>query len=259
MDLINKDLSSIHRSGWKFPQEVWSKLSDYEKSFILLELDGFKTPSYYKQRLLNLGFSEIGNVLDAACGIGQWSNALAELNNKVVGVDLMSSRTNIADALTIAQGNDCKFETGSIEELPFPNDTFEGVFCYGAFMFTNMPKTLNEFARVLKPGGRLYLNGNSWGWYAHLFFDRGIKQRNYSLVSASLRFFLRTLLSRSSQIIITERLLKKLLKQSGFSLIALDVEGAVNFEKNRKNAPQAAYPAQFYGMKSILEIVAKRV
>ncbi|HLT97643.1 MAG TPA: class I SAM-dependent methyltransferase [Acidimicrobiia bacterium] len=41
------------------------------------------------------------------------------------------------------------------EQLPFPDETFDGVF--SAYVFRNLtsiPETLNEIERVLKPGGR---------------------------------------------------------------------------------------------------------
>ena len=175
MALTDGDLERIHKAGWNFPPELWATLGDYEKNFAVLELDGIKTPGYYQDRLAALDFKRRGRVLDAACGMGQWANALASLGNEVVGVDLMQSRIDVARALTAAQGNACQFQTGSIEKLPFETASFDGVFCYGAFMFTAMPVTLGEFARVLKPGGRLYLNGNTWGWYAHLILDRGLR------------------------------------------------------------------------------------
>lgn len=199
MALTDSNLERIHKAGWNFPAELWATLSDYEKSFAVLEFDGIKTPAYYQDRLTALDFTRRGRVLDAACGMGQWANALASLGNDVVGVDLMQSRIDVAKALTAAQGNTCQFQTGSIEKLPFETASFDGVFCYGAFMFTAMPVTLSEFARVLKSGGRLYLNGNTWGWYAHLILDRGLRGGNYSLIKDALQMIARTLAGRSSR------------------------------------------------------------
>lgn len=258
MALTDSDLERIHAAGWNFPPDLWSTLSDYEKSFAVLEFAGIKTPNYYRERLTALEFVGRGRVLDAACGMGQWANALAELGNEVEGVDLMESRIDVAKALSVAQGNYCHFQTGSIENLPFSDCSFDGVFCYGAFMFTAMPITLREFARVLKPGGRLYLNGNTWGWYAHLIFDRGVKDGNYSLIRAALRLIARTLVGRSSQIVITERWLRKKLHEAGFSVLALEAEGIVSLGAVRTNLPSPAYPPTFYGMRSIIETVAER-
>lgn len=258
MELTDCDLKRINAAGWNFPPGLWAKLSDYEKSFAVLEFDGIKTPSYYRERLEALDFKRRGRVLDAACGMGQWANALVELGNQVDGIDLMESRINVAKALSAAQGNDCQFQTGSIEKLPFPNCSFDGVFCYGAFMFTDMPLTLSEFARVLKPGGRLYLNGNSWGWYAHLILDRGLKAGNYTLILVALRMIAATLVGRSNQIVITESWLRKKLFKAGFSVKNLEAEGVVNLNEGCVNKLPPAYPSTFYGLRSIIEVVAER-
>lgn len=258
MALTDGDLERIHKAGWNFPPELWATLGDYEKNFAVLELDGIKTPGYYQDRLAALDFKRRGRVLDAACGMGQWANALASLGNEVVGVDLMQSRIDVARALTAAQGNACQFQTGSIEKLPFETASFDGVFCYGAFMFTAMPVTLGEFARVLKPGGRLYLNGNTWGWYAHLILDRGLRGGDYSLIKAALHMIARTFVGRSSQIVITEGWLRKRLHGTGFTVRALGAEGTVVLGRSENRLAAPTYPQTYYGLRSIIEIVAER-
>ena len=254
----DNDLKRIQSLGWNFPESVWLTLSDYEKSFALLEFDGIKAPNYYRQRLKMIDFAECGRVLDAACGMGQWSNALAELNNEVEGIDLMDSRINVAKTLTNAQKNICKFQIGSIEKLPFPDASFDGVFCYGAFMFTNMKVTLKEFSRVLRPGGRLYINGNTWGWYAHLIIDRGIRGGNYSLIKTASRMILNTFVRKSSQIVVTEYFLRKSLSKTGFIVLALDAEGKICMNKSKKQIPPSAYPSKYYKMRSMIETIAQK-
>ena len=63
---IGSDLERIQAAGWNFPAELWAMLSDYEKSFAVLELVGMKTPGYYQDRLVALDFAQRGRVLDAA-------------------------------------------------------------------------------------------------------------------------------------------------------------------------------------------------
>ena len=240
------------------PPLLWDTLSDYEKSFAVLELTGQRTPEYYQSRLKALGFTDHDHVLDAACGIGQWTISLAQLNNVAEGIDLMDSRISVANELSTANDKKCTFQTGSIETLPFPDQTFDGMFCYGAFMFTNMPRTLHEFARTLKPGGRLYLNANCAGWYAHLILDRGIKAGNYPLVRTALGMIGRTILGRNSQIIVRKDWLYKRLQEAGFSVVASGPEGTVNLQEGCQDLPSPAYPSSFYGMRSMIEVVALR-
>ncbi len=258
MAVIDADLELIHTAGWNFPPELWATLSDYEKKFAVLEFSGLRTPNYYRARLDTLGFTKRGRVLDAACGMGQWAIGLTQLGNQVEGIDLMESRITVAKALSTANDQSYQMHCGSIEELPYANGSFDGVFCYGAFMFTDMPRTLHEFARVLKPGGRLYLNGNTWGWYAHLILDRGLKAGNFSLIRAALRMIVRTFAGRSTQVVITEGWLRKRLQETSFSIIALGTEGCVSLKPNQSDLPPPAYPQVFYGMRSIIELVAER-
>lgn len=96
--------------------------------------------------------------LDAGCGGGRNAIAMARLGAaKVVGVDL--GIAGIADARKRGAGMDgVSFLEASIESLPFPDDSFDVVWCAGVLMHTGDPESaLAELARVLRPGGLIYL------------------------------------------------------------------------------------------------------
>jgi len=88
-------------------------------------------------------------VLDLACGTGDLSRLAAKAQYRVVGADLsagMLAANHRATALVQADGG----------QLPFPDATFDGLVCgYALRNFTDLAATLNETARVLRPGGRL--------------------------------------------------------------------------------------------------------
>lgn len=102
-----------------------------------------------------------GLVLDAGCGTGNWSAALALAGCRVRGVDLAPEM--IAGAQLVARehglGPDrASFGVGDVERLPFPADTFDGAICFNALDFTPRPGVaLAEYRRVVRPGGRLAL------------------------------------------------------------------------------------------------------
>lgn len=121
---------------------------------------------YYTNRLKRLAFSG-KRVLDAGCGMGQYSIALAHVFEQVEGIDHNAFRLGIAEKMCTAMGlHNVRFQKGSVEALPYADGDFDAVFCYGVIMFTDVAQTLRECYRVLAPGGMLYvcLNGDGWNW-----------------------------------------------------------------------------------------------
>ena len=252
-------LQQIAQAGWTFPEDVWRGLSDYEKSFVVGEFTGRRTRPYYTRRLRAIGFTGMDRVLDCACGMGQWALCLAEANGRVDGIDANADRLGIAQALTAAAGRtNCTFQTGHMERLPYDDATFDGIFCYGAFMFADMPATLAEFHRVLRPGGRLYLNANSAGWYAHLLIDRGLARCNLRIMLAAVRMILRTCFRCRSNRVVGARWLKKKMVRAGFRILVIDSEGGICVAGDDADKPEPAYPRSFYGLPALIEVLAQK-
>lgn len=253
----NSGLAGIRENGWRVPDEVWQAKSAYEKDFAAKEMGGKKTPDYYRARLQQIGFSGLDRVLDAACGIGQWSCALAMLNREVVGIDLNADR--IGGACHLARDmavSNCSFSAGSIESIDHPDDSFDAVFCYGAFMFTAMSKTLAEFVRVTRPGGSIYLNGNAVGWYAHLLIDRGLVGGQHRLVLEVGRAMARTIRRCDRYRIISAGEMRRLAERNGLHVLATGAEGSINLCSTTPVPP--AYRASYYGLPAIVELLAKK-
>jgi ubiquinone/menaquinone biosynthesis C-methylase UbiE len=253
----DRSLEQITAAGWAFPQSVWEALPPEERSFALLEFAGTRTVEFYRRRIHAIGFVKREAVLDAGCGMGQWSAVLAEANAQVEGIDLNKGRLRVAKTLCTETGLiNCSFRGSSMEALPYPNACFDLVFCYGAFMFTHMPQALSEFARVLRPNGRLYLNANSYGWYAHLIIDQGLRKRNWPLVRQAAAMVRRAYIGGEKCMLVREKWLKRLLDRKGFDILGLGAEGHVTLDAT--SHPLPGYPEMFYGMRSIIEVVATR-
>ncbi len=127
---------------------------------------------YYRRRLEQILF-EGRAVLDAGCGMGQWSAALAGRFDRVVALDPNPDRLRVARRVAgeLAIDNlDCV--CGRIESLPLPDRSFDAVFCYGVVMFADLELALAEFHRVLEPGGRVYLCLNGDGFSLKLLRER---------------------------------------------------------------------------------------
>ncbi|MGE0172501.1 MAG: class I SAM-dependent methyltransferase [Oligoflexales bacterium] len=100
-------------------------------------------------------------VLDAGSGVGHWGRALApHLHDdcKVVGVDQELEWVGQATARALARGlqNRFSYRQGNVDHLDFPDETFDVVTCQTVLIHVRNPeRTIQEFMRVLRPGGLL--------------------------------------------------------------------------------------------------------
>jgi SAM-dependent methyltransferase len=110
--------------------------------------------------------------LDAGCGVGYHSLAIARRGYRVVGVDISSSvLKQAADNLDrCGLGDRVTFRCESLEALPFPDGYFDVVHCRGVLMHVpQWEAALGQLCRVLKPGGKIVLmESNSDAVEAHL-------------------------------------------------------------------------------------------
>ena len=91
-----------------------------------------------------------GRALDAACGTGRYARYMSQRGHKVSAVDMTPKM--IERARQGAQEVD--FKVGSLEALPFPDQTFDLVMCGLALThLAEIGKAISEIARVLKVGG----------------------------------------------------------------------------------------------------------
>jgi ubiquinone/menaquinone biosynthesis C-methylase UbiE len=99
--------------------------------------------------------------LDAGCGGGRFSIALAKLSaKKVVGVDISEKAVEAARerAKERSLGN-VEFQRASVLSLPFSDRMFDYVISSGVILLTPDPKkAFDELVRVLRPGGTLFLS-----------------------------------------------------------------------------------------------------
>lgn len=98
--------------------------------------------------------------LDAGCGYGRGS--LFMLQNGATSVDAVDvSPTNVETAkknLTAFGFENVNFHLTSIESLPFEDETFDVVWCYGVVHHgADTDACLKEISRVLKVGGQMKL------------------------------------------------------------------------------------------------------
>lgn len=98
-------------------------------------------------------------VLDAGTGTGHTALAFAARVAEVVAVDLTEAMLDQGRRLAHERGiKNITFQHADVERLPFANASFDLVTSrYSAHHYPRPQAALTEFARVLRPGGRLLL------------------------------------------------------------------------------------------------------
>lgn len=95
-----------------------------------------------------------GPLLDAGCGPGHWTAHLAGQGMDVRGVDQVPAFIDHARS----SHPEVPFTLGSIDALADPADTYGGVLAWYSLIHhdpSTIRRPLDEFARVLRPGGHL--------------------------------------------------------------------------------------------------------
>ena len=96
------------------------------------------------------------DVLELGCGAAQWSIALTLRGARCVGLD--NSERQLQHARENQRIADVTFPLvhASAESVPFPDATFDIVFCdHGAMTYADPLRTVPEAARLLRSGGLL--------------------------------------------------------------------------------------------------------
>lgn len=133
--------------------DLWHRYDDklFEESVELFarrfEANGFDLSWFKGKRCLDVG-----------CGGGRYSIALAKLGaSEIVGCDI--SIEGLMDARRRSAGiPGVRFEVASAQSLPYLDDKFDFVCCSGVLHHTVDPERgLSELARVLRPGGKVFL------------------------------------------------------------------------------------------------------
>ena len=101
-----------------------------------------------------LGSLDNRDVLEFGCGAAQWAIALRRLGVRAVGLDQSESQLQHAQRLVAAAGITVPLVKADAERSPFPDESFDVVFCdHGALTFARPRQTVPEAARLLRPGG----------------------------------------------------------------------------------------------------------
>jgi 2-polyprenyl-3-methyl-5-hydroxy-6-metoxy-1,4-benzoquinol methylase len=127
----------------------------------------YRSPSFaYRQEIVQKCLAGISlkatTWLDAGCGTGTLSRWLAEQGCKVEGVDAAEEMLQVARRFTSQTSKALSVtfrQIETIEALPFPANSFDGVLCSSVLEYVANPcACLHELGRVLCPNGVLLIS-----------------------------------------------------------------------------------------------------
>ncbi len=102
------------------------------------------------------------SVLDVGCGGANNALMMARMGLRVFGTEVDESLCREARDILASQGFEADFRVGTNTRLPFDDDQFDFLVSWNVLHYENTEPDivagLQEYARVLKPGGRLLLS-----------------------------------------------------------------------------------------------------
>lgn len=150
-----------HIHDWKVAQSEVGSKAFFEE----IEEYRFEKLSYLP-RLVNFDGYRGQRVLDVGCGVGNDLARFARGGAEVVGIDLAETSIDLARRNFRQRGLAGEFQIMDGEELDFPDDSFDLVYCHTVLHFTPRPRRMiQEIHRVLRPGEQAILmtvNRRSW-------------------------------------------------------------------------------------------------
>jgi len=119
----------------------------------------WRDQAWRREAVRTAGVKPGDEVLDCACGTGDLTQAFAKTRaTRVVGLDFTPEMLEIAKKkkTRAAHGGKIEYIEGDAQQLPFESGSFDVVsIAFGIRNVQEPERALGEFARVLRPGGRL--------------------------------------------------------------------------------------------------------
>jgi len=216
---------------------------DFQAPFYRLWRNRYDTPLVERAVSIVRDRIDVGRVLDAGCGTGLFSIALADglPGCRVTGVDVSSGMLAVAKSQARVRSLDnLEFSRADAADLPFVRESFDAVVAAGLLPNVNDHlQVLRELARVVRAGGRLLIvefDREAMGPALRLFFGAMILgYRSVSFVFRRFRFA-QTWNIRTSTIDRVD--FEGLVTRAGMHVLStVSLEGHLIFELGKGAAP----------------------
>ncbi len=143
------------------------KNSQTENQWEDLYRDGLGAPRYpnsYAVRWLFGNFSRQDisqtHILDMGTGMGRHAIMMKQEGFQVTATDHSQTAIDKAQYWATHEGLDIAFSQASAENQPFPDQSFDGILCYGVLYYLapdKLAQSIREIYRLLKTGGSTFV------------------------------------------------------------------------------------------------------
>jgi len=177
MPSLSDDLSAVY--GASSPDETRAAYDRWSSAYDAENLaKGFRLPGMAAAFVARHVAREARPILDAGCGTGLVGESLSVLGyGGLTGLDLSEGMLKCAASLPIYESTLCHDLS---EPIPEEEGAFAASLCIGSFGPGHAPVgTLDELARVTRPGGHVIFNVRS-----DTFRDQGFAHRMSALEEA---------------------------------------------------------------------------
>lgn len=167
-------------------------MEKYDKRAAALVDRSYQAPEIVNQRLRTLQMLALAqgeSVLDAGCGTG----LLLEQEALAVGSGGRAEGLDYSEDMLERAADRCAdmpqvhLQQGSVEALPFEDASFDALSCTQTLLYVdNLDRALQEFYRVLKPGGRIAVLETDWSGAILNSADQALTRRIFDAWDVAL-------------------------------------------------------------------------
>lgn len=125
------------------------------------------TPEFYEQMTrsryalqpwlpgLLRSWAPSGRVLEIGCGAGTDHSVIASMADETAAIDLAPRGVRLTQSRLELEGRTGLAQVADAEDMPFPDNTFDGVYSFGVLHHTDHPeRAVAEMRRVMRPGAK---------------------------------------------------------------------------------------------------------
>jgi ubiquinone/menaquinone biosynthesis C-methylase UbiE len=169
----------MNKSNAPFNFKDFSNLDNSEDAVYLVKsmdkMYSLDTIRAIKKRAISLLELKSGsNVIELGCGLGQDSEAMAEIvgeSGQVISIDF--SKLMLSEAKRRSTHKNVDYKLGKVNDLPYSDSTFDAAYADRLLVSQkDYLKVVSEMFRVIKPGGRICITDIDFGT-AFLYPRRG--------------------------------------------------------------------------------------